>query len=104
MYAMIDIGGNQLKAVKGEKLIVNNLNKEVGYVFENEQVMLVAEENGNIVVGKPYVSGAKVKLEVVENYKGDKVIVFKKRRRKGSKVKRGFRQSLTELKVVEIVK
>ena len=58
----------------------------------------------NVSVGKPYVANAKVKLEVVKNFKGDKVIVFKKRRRKTSKVKKGFRQSFTQLKVIEIIK
>ncbi len=104
MYAMINIAGNQLKAVPGGKLVVNNLNEEAGSVFENTSVMLLSEENGNVIVGKPYIANAKVKLEVVDNYKGKKVIAFKKRRRKGSKVKRGFRQSLTELKVLEIIK
>ena len=104
MYAMIDISGDQVKAVTGSRIVVNNLNKEVGEVIENDRVMLVSDGEGDVVVGKPYVENAKVKLEVVSNYLGKKVLVFKKRRRKSSKVKRGFRQSFTELKVVEIIK
>jgi len=103
MYAMIDFGGNQYKVVPGEKVLVYNLNKEAGELFENTNVLLVSDGE-NVSVGKPYVANAKVKLEVVKNFKGDKVIVFKKRRRKTSKVKKGFRQSFTQLKVIEIIK
>jgi len=104
MYAIINMNGNQLKAVPGEKLVVDNLNKEVGAILENSEVMLLTGDDGSVVVGKPFVDNVKVKLEVLDNYKGKKVIVFKKRRRQSSKVKRGFRRSLTQLKVVEIVK
>jgi len=103
MYAMIDFGGNQYKVVPGEKVLVYNLDKEAGELFENTNVLLVSDGE-NVSVGKPYLSNAKVKLEVIKNMKGHKVIVFKKRRRKTSKVKRGFRQSYTQLKVLEIIK
>jgi ribosomal protein L21 len=103
MYAMIDFGGNQLKAVPGEKVSVYNLNKKEGELVENKNVLLFADDD-NVMVGKPYLNDVTVKLEVVKNYKGKKVIVFKKRRRKTSKVKNGFRQSFTQLKVLEIVK
>lgn len=103
MYAMIDFGGNQLKVVPGEKVLVYNLNKEVGEFIENKNVLLFADGE-SVSVGKPYLSDVTVKLEVVKNFKGKKVIVFKKRRRKTSKVKNGFRQSFTQLKVLEIVK
>lgn len=103
MYAMINFGGTQYKAVTGEKLFVDNLNKEIGEIFENTNVMLLSEESG-VTVGKPYIDNAKVKLEVLNNFQGDKVIIFKKRRRKGYKVKRGFRPQLTKLRVLEISK
>lgn len=103
MYAMIDFGGNQLKVVPGEKVLVYNLNKEAGELIENTNVLLFADGE-NVSVGKPYLTDVKVKLEVIKNFKGAKVIIFKKRRRKGSKVKNGFRQSFTQLKVLEIVK
>ncbi|MGI6393144.1 MAG: 50S ribosomal protein L21 [bacterium] len=102
MYAMIDLGGNQLKVTPGENVFVYNLNKEEGEVVENTNVLLFSDGQ-NISIGKPYLTDVKVKLEVVRNFKGKKTIVFKKRRRKGSKVKRGFRQSFTELKVLEII-
>jgi large subunit ribosomal protein L21 len=103
MYAMIDFGGNQLKVVPGEKVLVYNLNKEAGEFIENKNVLLFSDGE-NVSVGKPYLTDVTVKLEVVKNFKGKKVIVFKKRRRKTSKVKNGFRQSFTQLKVLEIVK
>ncbi|HPA57567.1 MAG TPA: 50S ribosomal protein L21 [bacterium] len=103
MYAMIDFGGNQLKVVPGEKVLVYNLNKKEGELVENTNVLLFSDGE-NVSIGKPYLTDVKVKLEVVKNFKGKKVIVFKKRRRKTSKVKNGFRQSFTQLKVVEIVK
>ena len=103
MYAMIDFGGNQLKVVPGAKVRVFNLNKEEGETIENKNVLLVADGE-EISVGKPYVENAVVKLQVLRNFKGTKLIVFKKRRRKSSKVKRGFRPSYTELKVLEILK
>ncbi len=103
MYAMIDFGGNQLKVVPGEKVSVYNLDKKEGELVENKNVLLFADGE-NVMVGKPYLNDVTVKLEVVKNYKGKKVIVFKKRRRKTSKVKNGFRQSFTQLKVLEIVK
>jgi large subunit ribosomal protein L21 len=103
MYAMIDFGGNQLKVVPGEKVLVYNLNKKEGELVENTNVLLFSDGE-NVSIGKPYLTDVKVKLEVVKNFKGKKVIVFKKRRRKTSKVKNGFRQSFTQLKVIEIVK
>lgn len=103
MYAMIDFGGNQLKVAPGEKVSVYNLNKKEGELVENTNVLLVSDGE-EVLVGKPYLSNVTVKLEVLKNYKGKKVIVFKKRRRKASKVKNGFRQSFTQLKVLEIIK
>ncbi len=103
MYAMIDFGGNQIKVVPGEKVRVFNLNKDEGEVLENKNVLLVSDGD-DISVGKPYVENAVVKLKVLRNFKGEKIIVFKKRRRKASKVKRGFKPSYTELQVIEITK
>ncbi len=103
MYAVINLNGDQLKAVPGVNLVANNLNKEVGTIIEDTPVMLL-DNDSEVLIGSPYLENVKVRLEVVENYKGKKVVVFKKRRRKGSKVKRGFRQHLTQLKVLEILK
>lgn len=103
MYAVINLNGDQLKAVPGVNLVANNLNKEVGTIIEDAPVMLL-DNDSEVLIGSPYLENVKVRLEVVENYKGKKVVVFKKRRRKGSKVRRGFRQHLTQLKVLEILK
>lgn len=104
MYAMVDFGGNQYKVAPGEKILVLNLHQDAGAIIENTNVMLVSDDNNIVSVGKPYLSSAKVTLEVVKNFKGDKVIVFKKKRRKGYKVKRGFRPQYTQLKVLSITK
>ncbi len=103
MYAMLDLNGNQIKVVPGEKVIVDNLNREDGETFENTNVMLLSDGE-DVRVGKPYLENVTVKFEVVRSFKGEKRIVFKKRRRKSSKVKRGSRPYLTKLQVVEIVK
>ena len=79
------------------------MDKKEGELIENKNVLLFSDDQ-NVFVGKPYLTDVTVKLEVVKNYKGKKVIVFKKRRRKTSKVKNGFRQSFTQLKVLEITK
>lgn len=101
MYAVVNFGGHQVKAVPGTKIFVNALHREKGEVFENTEVLLVADGD-RIEVGKPHVAGATVKFEVIDTTKGDKVIVFKKKRRKGYRRKKSHRALATALKVVEI--
>ena len=98
---MIDFGGNQLKAVPGEKVSVYNLDKKEGELIENKNVLLFSDDQ-NVFVGKPYLTDVTVKLEVIKNYKGKKVIVFKKRRRQGYKRKNGHKQELSVVKIVDI--
>lgn len=102
MYAIVEIAGQQFKAEAGRRLYVHRLEAERGSVVEFEKVLLVDNE-GNVTVGAPTVAGAKVVCEVLSHLKGDKVIVFHKKRRKGYKKKNGHRQCLTEVKINDIV-
>ena len=102
MYAIVDILGEQVKVEKDEKIITNLVDAEIGDKVEFESVLLVRSDAGT-TIGAPFVDGAKVTATVVEHGKGDKVLVFKKKRRKGYKVFNGHRQPQTMLKIEEIV-
>ena len=102
MYAIVEIAGQQFKAEAGRRLYVHRLEAEQGSAVEFDKVLLIDNE-GAIQVGTPVVEGAKIVAEVLSHLKGDKVIVFKKKRRKGYKKKNGHRQYLTEVKINEIV-
>lgn len=102
MYAIIEIAGQQFKVTKDQKVFVHRLNNERGDVVEFDNVLLI-DQDGKVKVGTPVVEGAKVTAEVVSHVKGDKVIVFKKRRRKGYRVKNGHRQCFTELVIKDVV-
>ena len=103
MYAVFQVGGQQFRAGIGDKIRVEALPQNVGDAVELSQVLLVSDESG-VKVGQPTVSGAMVKATVVEQSKGDKLIVFHYRPGgKRHKVKSGHRQSYTWLRVDEIV-
>ena len=104
MYAIVEINGQQFKAEAGKKLFVHHIqNAENGATVEFDKVLLV-DKDGNITVGAPTVEGAKVVCEVVANMvKGDKVLVFHKKRRKGYRKLNGHRQQFTELTITEVV-
>ena len=102
MFAIIDFNGSQYKVEKDKKLYVNRLETAEGESFEIEKVLLV-DNDGKVKVGTPVVKGAKVTAKVLQHLKGDKVIVFKKKRRKGYKVKNGHRQYLSQIQIEEIV-
>lgn len=102
MYAIVEIAGQQFKVVKNQKIFVHRLNNELGEAVEFDKVLLI-DADGAVKVGTPVVEGAVVKAEVVSHVKGDKVIVFKKRRRKGYRVKNGHRQCFTELLITDVV-
>ncbi len=102
MYAIVEIAGQQFKVQQGQKLFVHRLEAERGSVVEFEKVLLI-DNDGKVVIGAPTVAGAKVTAEVVSHLKGDKVIVFHKKRRKGYRKRNGHRQFLTELKINEVV-
>jgi large subunit ribosomal protein L21 len=101
MYAIVDIAGQQFKVEKGRKIFVHRLDAEVGASLNFEKVLLMDNE-GTVKVGAPYVSGASVKASVVDHLKGKKVIVFKKKRRKGYQKRNGHRQCLTQILIEEI--
>ena len=101
MYAVVEIQGSQFKVSKNQKLYVNRLKGKEGTKVSFDNVLLV-DEDGKVKVGMPKVSGAVVEAKIVSHQKDDKVIVFKKKRRKGYKVKNGHRQLLTELLIEKI--
>ncbi|HOH96251.1 MAG: 50S ribosomal protein L21 [Paludibacteraceae bacterium] len=102
MYAIVEIAGQQFKVEKDQKVFVHRLNEERGAKVEFEKVLLI-DADGKVKVGAPTVEGAKVLAEVVSHVKGDKVIVFKKRRRKGYRVRNGHRQCFTEILIKDVV-
>ena len=101
MYAVIKTGGKQYRVTEGEVLNVEKLTGEVGSQVELAEVLAVGEGEG-IRIGTPTVAGARVLAEIVEHGKDKKVIIFKKRRRKGYAKKQGHRQLFTSLKIKEI--
>ena len=101
MYAIVEIAGQQFKVQKDQKVYVHRLEAKEGSKVEFDNVLLV-DDNGNVNVGAPAVEGAKITAKVENHVKGDKVIVFKKKRRKGYKKKNGHRQSFTELSTTGI--
>ncbi len=101
MYVIVDIQGQQFKVEQDQKLFVHRINAEEGSQVEFEKVMLIDNE-GDVTVGTPVVDGAKVVVEVLSHVKGDKVLVFKKKRRKGYRKLNGHRQQLSEIQVKEI--
>ena len=101
MYAVVDIAGQQFKVRKGQQVFVHRLEGEEGSSITFEKVMLIDNE-GQITVGAPVVSGAKVDAKIVEHLKGDKVTVFKKKRRKGFQKSNGHRQYLSKVLIENI--
>lgn len=103
MYAVLTIGGHQFKVSKDQSLYVNRLPQEEGAEVEFDQILAVGDdESKEFHIGKPTVANAKVKVKVLEHLKGDKVIVFKKKRRKGYRKKNGHRQHLSKILIESI--
>lgn len=100
MYAIIKCGGKQLKVQEGDYINVDKLDAQPKEKIEVTEVLAV--KGDELKVGAPFVDGAKVELEVVSEGKDKKIIIYKKRRRKDSKLKRGFRRQFTKVKVVSI--
>jgi large subunit ribosomal protein L21 len=98
MYAIVTIAGQQFKVEKDRKVFVHRLDAEEGASLEFDQVLLV-EDGANISIGAPVLEGAKVTAKVLAHVKGNKVIIFKKKRRKGYKKKNGHRQSFTQIQI-----
>ena len=102
MYAIVDIAGQQFKVEKDKKVFVHRLEGKEGSKVEFDQVLLI-DNDKDVTVGTPVITGAMVTATIVEHLKGDKVIVFKKKRRKGYKKKNGHRQYLTQIQVEDII-
>jgi large subunit ribosomal protein L21 len=98
MYAIVDIAGQQFKVEKDQKIFVNRLDGEAGSKVEFTEVLLV-DNDGKISVGEPLVSGASVNATILAHARGEKVKIFKKKRRKGYQKETGHRQDLTQLKI-----
>ena len=103
MYAIVEIAGQQFKVEKDQRYYVHQLEGKPGSKVTFDQVLLL-DDNGKVSVGAPAVNGVQVTAKIEQHLKGDKVIVFKKKRRKGYKVKNGHRQKLTEITIQGIGK
>ena len=101
MYAIVEIAGQQFKVEKDQQIFVHRLEVKEGSKLDFEKVLLI-DNSGKVNVGAPAIKGATVTAKVLEHLKGDKVIVFKKKRRKGYRVKNGHRQYLSKLEIVKI--
>jgi large subunit ribosomal protein L21 len=101
MYAIVEIAGQQFKVSKDLKVYVHRLSNEEGSKVSFDKVLLL-DDNGTITLGAPAIEGASVEAKVLQHLKGDKVIVFKKKRRKGYKKRNGHRQYLTQIVVESI--
>jgi large subunit ribosomal protein L21 len=101
MYAIVEIAGQQFKVQKDQKIFVHRLKDDIGAKISFDRVLLI-EDGGKINVGAPAITGASVSAEVNDHVKGDKVIVFRKKRRKGYKKRNGHRQSFTTITITGI--
>ena len=97
MYAIVEIAGQQFKVAKDQKVFVHRLEGEEGSKVTFDKVLLL--DDGKVTIGAPVIENAEVTAKILGHLKGDKVIVFKKKRRKGYKVKNGHRQFLTEIQI-----
>ena len=102
MYAIVEVGGHQFKVQKDDEILAPKIASKEGSQVKLDKVLLTSDENG-VKVGNPVIKGAKVTATVMGNERGKKVIVFKKKRRKGYKLKKGHRQEFTRLKIENIV-
>jgi len=103
MYAIVNIVGQQFKVSKDQTIYVHRVEGNEGDTLEFDKVLLT-DDSGKITVGSPVIKGAKVTASIIEHLKGDKVIVFKKKKRKGYRVKNGHRQYLTKILITDIKK
>jgi large subunit ribosomal protein L21 len=98
MYAIVTIAGQQMKVQEGQELFVHRLAAKEGEDVSFDEVLLLSNDE-KVSIGTPNINGASVSAEVIEHVQGDKVIVFKKKRRKGYRVKNGHRQAFTKIKI-----
>jgi large subunit ribosomal protein L21 len=101
MYAIVEIAGQQFKVENGQKIFVHRLEAEIGKEIEFDQVLLI-ENEGKITIGEPTIKDAVVGGRILDRVRGDKVIVFKKKRKKGYRVKNGHRQNFSQIEIISI--
>ncbi len=101
MYAIVEIAGQQFKVEKGKKIFVHHLEADTGKKIEFDRVLLI-DDDGKITIGEPVIKNAVIEGKVIDHVKGNKVVVFKKKRRKGYKVTKGHRQNYTQVEVLSI--
>jgi large subunit ribosomal protein L21 len=101
MYAIVEIAGQQFKVEEGKKIFVHRLKAEDGKQIDFDKVLLI-EDEGKITVGEPVIKDAKVEGKILSKERGDKVIVFKMKRKKGYRIKNGHRQDLTQVEIISI--
>ncbi|MBT3242369.1 MAG: 50S ribosomal protein L21 [Bacteroidetes bacterium] len=102
MYAIVEIAGQQFKVEKDQKIFVHRLEQEEGAQVDFEKVLLL-DNDGKIKVGTPVIKGAKISCKVLGHPRGDKVKVFKKKRRKGYQTLNGHRQDFTQIQIEDIL-
>lgn len=102
MYAIVEIAGQQFKVEKNDEIFVHRLEGEPGSKIDFDQVLLLDNE-GQVSVGKPMVAGSKINATIVDHVRGDKVVVFKKKRRKGFQKESGHRQDFSKIRIEEIL-
>ncbi|HLN55182.1 MAG TPA: 50S ribosomal protein L21 [Bacteroidales bacterium] len=101
MYAIVEIAGQQFKVEEGKKIFVHRLDAGEGNELKFDRVLLL-DDDGKITIGEPVIKDAVIEGKVVDHVRGDKVIVFKKKRKKGYRVKNGHRQDLTQVEIISI--
>ncbi len=101
MYAIVEVAGQQFKVEEGKKIFVHRLENEESNDIQFDKVLLI-ENEGKIIIGEPTIKDAIVDGKILDHLRGDKVIVFKKKRRKGYRVKNGHRQNFTQVEIVSI--
>lgn len=102
MFAVMKTGGRQFCVAPNDVLKINKLNNNKNDIVEIKDILMYSDDSSNVTVGTPLVNGVIVKLQVLDNVKNDKVIIFKKHRRHNYRRKRGHRQDMTLVKVLEI--
>ena len=101
MYAIVEIAGQQFKVEAGKKIFVHRLEVEEGNQVEFDQVLLI-EDDDKITVGEPTIKDAVIEGKILDHMRGDKVIIFKKKRKKGYRIKNGHRQNFTQVEIISI--
>lgn len=101
MFAVVEIAGQQYKVAKADKILVPKLESEVGAKVKFDKVLLLGDEK-QTKLGTPYLSGASIEAKVLSHMKDDKVVVFKKKKRKGYRVLKGHRQQYTEIEITKV--